>query len=397
MSTFDVIVVGGGPAGSAAAWSAATRGARVLILDKARFPRDKTCGDGLTPAAVRMLERMGLGETLKRFYMADRVRFRARDMVYETAIPRRRHHPGVCYVAPRLILDDLLLRHAAAAGAEVRDGVEVEDVVLDGGRITGVIAGEGGRSSAVHAPVVIAADGARSGLSRRAGLSPRVGGPLGTAVRVQTEADRPDVPVLEVHCDLRWKGHAVPGYGWIFPMGGGRVNVGVGLASTVETAKSPGVGPLAKQFIDSLPGQWKIPPVDQLRASGQLRGAKLPMGFSLWPPWRPGILFAGDAAGVANPLSGAGISKALQSGALAGKCAVEALGGDGPGDLRAYESALRGLWGSRYARGRWILRALSRPGVMNLATALGIRMPMKSAALKIVLYGPQRFARDEVY
>jgi len=373
MSSYDLLVVGGGPAGSAAAWRAASAGAKVLVVDKAAFPRDKPCGDGLTPRAVRSIELLGLENELKRFNRVDRLRVHGAGRTLEFDWPASDGFPRHGYVIARTDLDDLLLRHAQAAGAEVREATTVKAPIVEDGIVRGVVA----NGSEIRASAVIAADGASSPVGRALGMTRLDHRPMGIAVRAHFEATRPsgDDGVIESHLEL-WDGDALlPGYGWIFPMGSGRINVGVGLLSTYEGWQKVNTAHLMGAFLKALPAAWGLPSIDDLRAQGDLKGWRLPMGFAVWPPYRNGCLAAGDAAGVVNPFNGEGISEAVESGVIAAETFLEALDRRGPTDLRVYGERLDELWGPYYRLGRTFVRVIGKPRLMRGLTTIGMRVP----------------------
>jgi menaquinone-9 beta-reductase len=166
MQRYDLIIAGGGPAGAAAAWRAASAGARVLVCDKATFPRDKPCGDGLTPRAVRSIGELGLEAELKRFNRIDRLRVHGAARTLDFPWPASESFPSHGYVVARTDLDELLLRHAQAAGAEVWEGTAVRAPIVEDGMVRGVIVRENGADREVRASAVVAADGASSALAR---------------------------------------------------------------------------------------------------------------------------------------------------------------------------------------------------------------------------------------
>jgi geranylgeranyl reductase family protein len=374
---YDIIVVGGGPAGSAAAWRAATAGARVLLCDKAQFPRDKPCGDGLTPRAVASIASLGLENELKRFNRVEKLRVNGAGRTLTFDWPASDNFPDFGYVIARTDLDEMLLRHAESAGAEVREGVSVAEPIIENGLVRGVVAKHNGTTDELRADVVVAADGASSRVARALGMQMSSKRPIGLAVRAHFDARRPasDETVIESFLELRDGENLLPGYGWIFPMGEGRINVGVGILSSYRGWREVNTAHLMEVFMRSLPESWELPDISDLRAAGQLKGWRLPMGLGVWPPWRPGALACGDAAGVVNPFNGEGISEAVESGVVGIEVALDALSGRGPSDLSSYADRLDELWGAYYRLGRTFVRLIGRPRLMRTLTGVGMRVP----------------------
>ncbi len=375
--TYDLIVVGGGPAGSSAAWRAATSGARVLVCDKATFPRDKPCGDGLTPRAVASIAALGLENELKAFNRVEKLRVNGAGRTLTFDWPASDSFPDFGYVIARTDLDEMMLRHAEAAGAEVREGVSVTGPIVENGIVRGVVAKHNGTTEELRAGIVIAADGASSRVARAVGMQMDAKRPIGLAVRAHFEARRPaaDDGVIESFLELRDGDSLLPGYGWIFPMGEGRINVGVGILSSYKGWRDVNTAHLMEVFMRSLPASWELPDIGELRRSGRLKGWRLPMGLGVWPPWRPGVIACGDAAGVVNPFNGEGISEAVESGVLGADVALAAMERGDPGDLSAYARGLDELWGPYYRLGRTFVRLIGRPAVMRRLTAVGMRVP----------------------
>jgi menaquinone-9 beta-reductase len=366
----DVVVVGGGPSGAAFAYRAASAGVDVLLLDKATFPRDKPCGDGLTPRAVRRLGELGVAEEeLTRFHRIDGLRVfgpkRSVTLSWST-IERR---PAHGYVAPRTELDRLLLERARAAGAEIREGHEALAPVLEERVVRGVRVRVDGREQEFGSRLLVAADGAVSRIARGGGIV-RSGGRIGVAIRAVVGGSAPDDSCIEMYFTLRRRTGLLPGYGWVFPLGDGRLNVGVALLAARD---SPRLKKLFATFVDSIRLRYELPSGDELVRSRALQGWQIPTAFCVWPPWRPGLLAVGDAAGVAEPLAGEGISTALRSGTAAADVAVATLADGSNDDLRAYEHRLEEFWGSYYTWGRRFMSVASRPLAMSALVSAGVR------------------------
>jgi geranylgeranyl reductase family protein len=359
---YDLAIVGGGPAGSAAAWQAARSGARVVVLDKAEFPRDKPCGDGLTARAVSYLQKMGLGDEIGKFQRVNGVTVYSPSR-WDLSFPRRPGMPDHGHVVRRPELDTLLLKHAASAGADIRQSAEVSGPVLDGrGRVTGVTLKTG---ETVSADAVIAADGAYSPIKRALNLDSQYKGYSAIAIRAEMPANRPDFDMLEIYLKLAFRGDQLPGYGWVFPLGGGRVNIGLGYVNSYAKWQQINATQFLGEFLATLPRDWELPSIDELKKSKGVRAWRLPMGFTAWPPWRPGVLFTGDSLGAGKPASGAGISKALESGLAAGECALAALQNGGPDDFTNYAQRMDAAWGKEYRRGRYFHKVLGIPTLAN--------------------------------
>ena len=363
----DVIVAGGGPSGAAAAWAAAQAGANVVVLDKAVFPRDKPCGDGLTARAVSYLQKMGLAHEVENFHRVNRVTVFSPSR-WELSFPKRPGMPDHGCTVSRTVLDTLLIEHASAAGAKVRQGAEVSEPILDDtGRVTGVVLKNGEK---IHGDAVIAADGAYSPIKRALHLDSEYNGYSAIAIRAEMDSDSLDSDSLDIYLKLRFQGHQLPGYGWVFPMGGGRLNIGLGYVNSYRDWQAINATQFLGEFIATLPRDWKLPAIDELKKNKSVRAWRLPMGFTAWPPWRPGVLFTGDSLGAGKPASGAGISKALESGLAAGECAVSALENGGPDDFTNYAQQMEAAWGTEYRRGRVMHRLIGRPALAGAGLKL---------------------------
>ncbi len=364
---YDLVIAGGGPSGSAAAWQAAQTGAKVVVLDKAEFPRDKPCGDGLTARAVSYLQKMGLAEEVSKFHRVNRVTVFS-PSAWELSFPKRPGMPDHGHTVSRTELDTLLLKHAESAGAEVRQSAEVAGPEFDAnGRVIGVTL-KGGEK--VYGDAVIAADGAYSPIKRALKIDSEYNGYSAIAIRSEMHANRADSDSLDIYLKLAFQGDQLPGYGWVFPMGNGVFNIGLGYVNSYKNWQSINATQFLGEFLRTLPRDWELPAIEDLKKNKSVRAWRLPMGFTAWPPWRPGVLFTGDSLGAGKPASGAGISKALESGLAAGECAIAALQNGGPDDFTNYAQRMEAAWGREYKRGRYFHKLLGQPRIANAGIKL---------------------------
>jgi geranylgeranyl reductase family protein len=365
--------VGGGPSGAAAAYWLAEAGHRVLVVEKKVFPREKTCGDGLTPRAVYQLEEMGLGERLEGFQRFEGLRSIGHGVTLEMEWPAHPIYPSYGYVVRRRDLDEMVAERAVKAGATLRSGVEAVAPIVEGGIVTGAVLHdkEEGSDEEVRARYVVVADGANSRFGRALGSSRDRSYPLGMAVRGYFTSPRHDDPWIESHLDIRDKqGNHLPGYGWIFPVGDGTVNVGVGLLSTFSGFKDVNTSHLMDAFCETAPDYWGISPET---ACGAPTGGKLPTGLSVQPRVGPTWLMVGDAAGSVNPFNGEGISVAYETGRIAAEVLDVALRtGDGLA-LAAYSDRLDDEYGLYFKVARVFVRAIGNPAVMRELTRIGFQ------------------------
>jgi len=300
----DLIVIGGGPAGAAAAARAARGGARVTVFEKGERGRDKVCGDGLTPRAVRALA--ALGVPLDGAHRIDGLRMVANSTVRQLDWPGIPPFPAHGAVWPRRRLDARLMELAEEAGAEVCWGEEAMPVV-EGGRAVGVQAA--GRTW--RAGMVVLATGAPGPAARALGAERDPREPFGLAIRTYAESPRHAERYLEACLTLRDRhGTPVPGYGWLFPAGDGTVNIGVGALSTMRGFKKLNLHHLQDSYRSLVERDWSLGP-DLERP----RAWRLPM--SAVRRHGPGWVAIGDAAGLINPMNGEGIDYGLESGMLA--------------------------------------------------------------------------------
>jgi len=370
---FDVLVVGAGPSGASAAYWLATLGHRVVMVDKKRFPREKTCGDGLTPRAVRQLHDMGLADRLAEFQRFDGLRSIAHGITLELAWPDHPDFPPYGYVVRRSELDDMVAQRAVKAGAALYSASEATEPLIEHGRVAGAIIRdkEAGTTRALKARYVIVADGANSRFGRALGTVRNRTYPLGMAIRGYFRSPFHNEPWIESHLDIRDRdGNHLPGYGWIFPVGDGTVNVGVGLLSTFTGWKNVNTSHLMDAFCATAPARWEISPDT---ATGPPTGGRLPTGSSVAPRVGSTYVVVGDAAGSVNPFNGEGISLAYETGRLAADAVdLALLTGDGLA-LETYDQRLEQVYGLYFKVARTFVRAIGNPAVMRELTRVGMR------------------------
>jgi geranylgeranyl reductase family protein len=394
--TADVIIVGAGPAGSSAAYHLATAGLDVLVLEKASFPREKVCGDGLTPRAVKALTTMGVAVDEKDGWRRNKgLRIIGGGGRIELAWPDLSAFPGFGAVRTRTDFDQILARHAQKAGARLLENVTVTGATVDErtGRVTGVTAREAdaegagraagrqqsrenGAERTFGARLVIAADGNSSRLSVSLGRHKRPDRPIGVAVRTYYTSPRHEDDYLEAWLDL-WDGtQLLPGYGWIFGMGDGTSNVGVGLLNTSEAFGHIDYRALLKRWLAAMPPEWGF---TEENRTEPVRGAALPMALNRTPQYSDGLLLVGDAAGLVNPFNGEGIAYAMESGEIAARSIVQALARPTTASservLQGYPVALKENYGGYYALGRTFVKLIGQPAFMKFATRHSIKRP----------------------
>ncbi len=395
----DVIVVGAGPAGASAAFHLAQAGVDVLLLEKAAFPRDKICGDGLTPRAVRQLVAMGIDLDAPGWAKNKGLRIVGAGHRLELPWPELASFPPYGMVRTRMDLDEILARHAEKAGARLKERTAVTGPVFDErtGRVVGVTArpvDERGRKVGdevtYSAPVVIAADGVSARIAIALGLERREDRPMGVAVRAYYETPRHDDPWMESWLEL-WDGtpgrsNLLPGYGWIFGVGDGTANVGLGILNTSKAFQHVDYKDILQRWLANTPEEWGFR--DEHRV-GRIGSAALPMGFNRKPHYTRGVLLVGDSGGMVNPFNGEGIDYALESGHIAAETIVQALATPaGPTRervLQGYAAELEATYGGYFTLGRIFAKMIGNPTFMKQATKYGLpRTTLMKFTLKLM-------------
>ena len=385
----QVIVVGAGPAGAATAYHLAAAGIDVLLLEKSAFPRDKVCGDGLTPRATRQLIGMGFDLDQPGWQKNKGLRIIGAGLRLELPWPDLATFPPYGMARARLDLDELLARHAEKAGARLQERTAVTGPVIDDytGRVVGVTARpvddrgrKVGDEVTYRAPIVVAADGVSARLAMALGLERRENRPMAVAARAYYRTPMHDDPWMESWLEL-WDGkpnesNQLPGYGWIFPLGDGTANVGLGILNTSKAFQNIDYKDSMRRWLANTPEELGFR-VENLVAP--IRSAALPMGFNRKPHYTRGVLLVGDSGGMVNPFNGEGIDYALEAGRMAAETAVQALGRV-PGPMRervleGYPAALDAMYGGYFTLGRVFAKMIGNPTFMKQATKYGLPRP----------------------
>jgi geranylgeranyl reductase family protein len=370
---YEVLVVGGGPAGAATGYWLARQGHEVLVVERKMFPREKTCGDGLTPRAVRQLQDMDLEHELARFHRYQGLRAHAHGKVLELTWPDHPLYPPYGYVVRRRDLDDVVMQAAVGAGATLWEGAEALTPVIERGFVRGAIVqrGAGATPEEVRARYVVVADGANSRFGRALGTSREREWPYGTAIRGYWASPLTNEPWIESCLDVKDRnGHPMPGYGWIFPVGDGTVNIGVGLLSTFRDFKGVNTTNLLREYVATAPAVWELDPE---HPEGRPTSGRLPMGGSVGPKAGPTHLVVGDAAGTVNPFNGEGIDYAYETGRMAAEVLHEAISEGDPFVLQQYEKRLEAEYGQYFKVARLFAHVIGRPALMREMTRVGMQ------------------------
>ena len=379
----SVLVVGGGPAGSAAAYWLARNGHPVTLVEKKEYPRDKTCGDGLTPRAIWWLNEMGFDFDVPEFHRITGLRSYAGDELFlEMPWPNHSKYPNWGGVIRRRDLDSQVADLARKQGVEVLEKTEASPVVEDG-QLKGAVLSQGGETEEVRPRFVIIADGSLNRFGRELGTARRKDYPMGLAARGYYSSPRSTDTFLESQLDLRdSSGATMPGYGWVFPLGDGSVNVGVGLLSTFKRWKHVNTTRMMEDYVRTAPRYWELSEENKL---SNPVGGKLTMSFSKSPLIGANWITVGDAAGAINPWNGEGISYGYETGHLAAEAVLAAAGADDPFLLENYRHRLEEEFGLYYKMARIFVKAIGNPTVMRSLAHAGLHSrPLMEWTLKVM-------------
>ncbi|MFS3129751.1 geranylgeranyl reductase family protein [Nocardioides sp. Bht2] len=395
----QVIVVGAGPAGAATAFHLANAGVDVLLLEKSAFPRDKICGDGLTPRAVKQLVAMGFDLNEPGWQKNKGLRIVGAGHRIELPWPELSSFPSFGMARARMELDEMLARHAQKAGARLQELTAVTGPLLDErtGRVVGVTAkpvDERGRKVgdevAYRAPIVVGCDGVSARLATALGIERRENRPMAVACRAYYRTPLHDDEWMESWLEL-WDGkpgesNKLPGYGWIFPLGDGTANVGLGILNTSSAFQNMDYKDSMRRWLAHVDPAFGFTDENLV---APIKSAALPMGFNRKPHYGRGLLLVGDSGGMVNPFNGEGIDYALEAGHMAADTIVSALavpeGAAREQVLYGYQKALDDAYGGYFTLGRAFAKLVGNPTFMKQATKYGLpRKTLMKFTLKLM-------------
>lgn len=379
-TTADVTIIGAGPSGSSAAYVLARSGLKVVLLDKATFPRDKTCGDGLVPRALPVLAEMGLLDTvLKQGFKLDHLEVSSPAVrSVHFGIPPLSHAPNYAVVLPRFELDNLLLQQAIQSGADFRGGAHVQEIRPHIAGVDIMIP----QGETIRSTLAVIATGANTSLLSRVGLNPPK--PNIVAARAYFE----DIPNLPPHFQFRFDGVVLPGYGWIFPTGESSANIGAGFIRTGKQAHHQSVQTAFQNFIQS-PRLKTL--LNGARQIGMVKSFPIRTDFASAPTFAERTLLVGEAAGLVNPLTGDGIDFALESGKIAAQHIIRMLdlGDVSHSRLQNYDTILRERYQNLFRFSQQISRMALNRRVLNWLVPIASARPRLTETLVNILLSAQ--------
>lgn len=371
----DVLIVGAGPAGSAAAFHAANRGYDVLLIDAATFPRDKTCGDGLTPRAMHELAALGVAHDITSRYTSRGLKLHG--FGGSVTAPWPTSPFGTTGSAmPRTELDDLLRRHANAQPAVTMwDNATALTPETQHGRITAVTVRHQGVEKRITCRFVIVADGVRSPFGKKLGRTWHKGDVYGIAARSYCTTPLSHDPWIHSHLELRDSDGVIqPGYGWIFPLGNGSVNLGCGALSTDARPAKVNTKKLLELYASQQRAAWS------LGQTTSVASALLPMGGAVSNVAGPNWALIGDAAACVNPLNGEGIDYGLETARMAIGMLDE-----GKDLTLLWPYLLRSAYGNTFLLARTLARVLTYPRFLGVVGPVGFRGPQSRILMPLAV------------
>jgi geranylgeranyl reductase family protein len=362
---YEVIIVGGGPAGSSAATALGKAGKKVLLIDKGRFPREKTCGDGMTFKCIPTLKKLGVeGDFTAQSVRSSGYRIIFTDGAEVSVRKQLPDEQAVVYLMPRFVFDNLLMQHTRSfSSVHVAEDTLATRAVMEGDRVIGVETAPNGKSAtSVYASLVIDASGVDSKIVAQLNGAPRSFEDYALTVRGYFD----DIDGLDDLVEFVFDERILPGYFWIFPIGPRAANVGCGTFQHIVIQQDVNLRKLFMDFINDHPAGRKL---KSATLRGPLKGGKIPLGFDQHSRVRNGIIFCGDAAGFCDPLTAEGISFALESGMMAGEIAAQALSANNVGQdfLSRYDAGWQAAFGGRFTKADFARQPVDKSYFLNYA------------------------------
>lgn len=306
---YGVIVVGAGPAGSSASLVLARGRANVLLIDKNTFPRDKSCGDGLTRTSTKAIYKLGLLEKFQDYLRIRGIKIKVKEEGEKVfPYPMNLAEPNYGLTVPRMVLDQYLLEAAIESGAEFRSQACFTKLIYDEEKVNGIELSTGEK---IYADIVIGADGALSKIAYEAQLASTSKNKIGFGIRGYYDCISNLSNQLEIYLPIMDGSYKriLPSYGWVFPMGNGTANIGVGL---FEKTGTDNIKDIMNQFVKTLKSTDAR--FRDMSLNGKLFGAPMRFDFNPSKSFKSGLLLVGDAAGMISPFTGEGIGTAIESG-----------------------------------------------------------------------------------
>jgi geranylgeranyl reductase family protein len=359
----DVLVIGAGPAGSAAAAWLARANRSVLLADAEVFPRDKACGDGLTPRAIAEMRRLGLDDLLSTLPVNHGLRAHGFGQQLHLPWPGG-SLPATGSASPRMVLDNAIRDLALAAGASAQEGARAIDVEFTGERLSAVIFKQGENKLRVRANSFVVADGAKSQLGRLLGRTWHKDTVYGVAARGYIDTPFSDDPWISSHLELRGtEGEILSGYGWLFPLGNGQMNIGVGTLATNRRPADINLKQIMNLYASQQRETWQLGTEIHNPWS-----ALLPMGGAVSGVAGANWLLIGDAAGCVNPLNGEGIDYGLETGRLAAEFIDS-----NPTNFAGWTGILQAHYGLAFSIARRLAGIVVVPELLRALGPIGMR------------------------